>query len=104
MEALKVRFSPQATRITVKLSILDPDTCQPRRLPSITDCIASKKWQNVLSALTDLSDVELGNVLPELIIQLESEKSCFISAKYYAGFVISLHILARNLGMDLRAA
>lgn len=97
MEKLRLNLVPRReAKITVKLSYA------PRNTPPVTICAARQKWQRVLSALASLSDLELAEALPELILQLRADRGGFKNTKYYASFVIALHLLAKNLGMDLR--
>jgi hypothetical protein len=96
METLRLNLVPQAAKITVKFSYL------PRIIPPLAICKARQKWQRVLSALTSLSTLELAEALPELILQLSADRTGFKNAKNYSGFVLALHLMAKNLGMDLR--
>ncbi|MFU8797850.1 MAG: hypothetical protein ACNA7Y_04050 [Gammaproteobacteria bacterium] len=93
METLIVNLAPKATKITIRLRYLPPEK-KPRT--------AREKWQHVLSILVSLSNTELAEVLPELLPQLRADKAGFRHAKHYAGFTIALHLLAKNIGMDLR--
>ena len=97
MEKLRLHLVPQqVTKITVKLSY------PSRSIPPVATCVARNKWQRVFGALSSLSDLELAEALPELIVQLRADRAGFKNSKYYAGFIGGLHLLARNLGMDLR--
>ena len=97
MEKLRLNFVPRTSKITVKLSYIPRSSTPP-----IAICSARQKWQRVLSALASLSDLELAETLPELILQLRADRGGFKNTKHYTSFVIALHLLAKNLGMDLR--
>jgi hypothetical protein len=96
MEALRLNVAPNATKITVRLSYRTP------KISLIKACVARQKWQRVVSALVPLSDIELAETLPELMPLLRADKAGFRNSKHYASFVIALHLLAKNIGMDLR--
>ena len=96
MEKLRLNLVPRASKITVKLSYA------PRSIPPVVTCPARQKWERVFGALASLSDLELAEALPELIVFLQKDRTGFKKTKDYAGFVGGLHLLARNLGMDLR--